>query len=161
MKKRGVLLCGGVLVVAGIAVTVWWNWLRPPYALADAPKVDVTLRAEKSVYPDVRETADDVDTLVRVYVQRLAAGDARGLTELAGPAYEQPGPTAAKFVRDYREAAAGHVEVTVLEGSVDYFNRATVVYEETGQRQTLLFVKDGGHWWLGLGDGDPAAGREQ
>ncbi|MET7988825.1 hypothetical protein [Streptomyces sp. NPDC005281] len=46
----------------------------------------------------------------------------------------------------------------MLEGVVDYFNSVTVTYEETGQRQDLLLVKDDGHWWIGLGDGDPAAG---
>jgi hypothetical protein len=159
MKKRVILLCGGVLLVAGIAAAVWGNWLRAPYALANSPKVDVTVRAEKSVYPDVQETAEDVDTLIRIYVQRLKDGDAKGLAELAGPAYKQPGPAAAKYVREYGEAASGPVEVTVLEGSVDYFNPVTVAYEKTGQRQNLLLVKDDGHWWIGLGDGDPAAGK--
>ncbi|MFD8233831.1 hypothetical protein ACFV20_18375 [Streptomyces sp. NPDC059696] len=159
MGKRVILLCGGVLVVAGIAAAVWWNWVRAPYALADAPEVDVTVRAETSVYPDVQETAEDVDTLVRIYVQRLKDGDAEGLAELAGPAYRQPGPTAARYVREYGEAAGGQVEVTVREGSVDYFNPVTVAYEKTGQRQNVLLVKDDGHWWIGLGDGDPAAGK--
>lgn len=158
MKKRVILLCGGVLVVAGIAA-VWWNWFRAPYALADSPRVDVTVRAEKSVYPDVEETAEDVDILGRIYVQRLKDGDAKGLAELAGPAYKQPGAAAAKYVREYGKAAGGHVEVTVLEGPVDYFNPVTVAYEETGQRQELLVVKNDGHWWIGLGDGDPAAGN--
>ncbi|KOX03384.1 hypothetical protein ADK65_07515 [Streptomyces sp. NRRL B-1140] len=159
MKKRGILLCGGVLAVAGIAAAVSWNWLRAPYALASSPKVDVTVRAEKSVYPDVQETAEEVDTLIRIYVQRLKDGDAEGLAELAGPAYKQPGPAAAKYVREYGEAASGRVEVSVPEGSVDYFNPVTVAYEETGQRQNLLLVKDDGHWWIGLGDGDPAASK--
>ncbi|GAA2281384.1 hypothetical protein GCM10010234_18190 [Streptomyces hawaiiensis] len=159
MNKRVILLCGGVLIVTGIAAAVWWNWVRAPYALATSPKVDVTVRAEKSVYPDVQETAEDVDTLIRIYVQRLKDGDAKGLAELAGPAYKQPGPAAAKYVREYGEAASGQVKVTVMEGSVDYFNPVTVAYEETGQRQNLLLVKDDGHWWIGLGDGDPAAGK--
>ncbi|MET9905145.1 hypothetical protein [Streptomyces sp. NPDC006446] len=34
----------------------------------------------------------------------------------------------------------------------------TVTYERTDQRQELLLVKDDGRWWIGLGDGDPAAG---
>ncbi|MFE5759492.1 hypothetical protein ACFQ7M_19695 [Streptomyces massasporeus] len=159
MRKRAILLCGGVFVAVGIAAAVWWNWLRAPYALANSPKVDVTVRAEKSVYPDTQETAEDVDTLVRIYVQRLKDGDAQGLAELAGPAYKQPGAAAARYVREYSEAAGGRVEVIVLEGTVDYFNPVTVVYEETGQRQNLLLVKDDGHWWIGLGDGDPAAGK--
>ncbi|MFJ5780057.1 hypothetical protein [Streptomyces sp. NPDC093094] len=159
MKKRVILLGGAVLVVVvGIAAAVWWNWFRAPYALADSPTVDVTVRAEKSSYPDVQETAEEVDTLVRVYVQRLKDGDAKGIAELAGPDYKKPGPTAVTYVRKYGEAAGGHVDVTVLEGTVDYFSPITVTYEETGQRQELLLVKDDGHWWLGLGDGDPAAG---
>ncbi|WP_329299008.1 hypothetical protein OG410_11365 [Streptomyces sp. NBC_00659] len=157
MKKLTVSLGSGLLVV-GITAGVWWNWFHEPYALADAPKVDVTVRAEKSKYPDVQETAEDVDTLVRVYVQRLKAGDAKGIAELAGPAYKQPGPIAAKYVRMYGQAAGGSVEATVLEGVVPYFNSVTVTYERTGQRQDLLLVKDDGHWWIGLGDGDPAAG---
>ncbi|MFJ6835479.1 hypothetical protein [Streptomyces sp. NPDC091209] len=116
------------------------------------------MRAEKSTYPDVQETTEDVDTLVRVYVQRLKDGDAKGIAELAGPAYKQPGPTAANYVPEYGQAAGGPVEVTVLEGSVSYFNPVTVAYKQTGQRQELLLVKDDGHWWIGLGDGDPAAG---
>ncbi|MFF7379111.1 hypothetical protein ACIP4Q_28680 [Streptomyces massasporeus] len=159
MKKRVILLCGGALIVIGIDAAVWWNWPRAPYALAESPKVDVTVRAQKSAYPDVQETAEDVDTLIRIYVQRLKSGDAKGLAELAGPAYKQPGPAAAKYVREYGKAASRRVEVTVLEGSVDYFNPVSVAYEETGQRQNLLLVKDDGHWWIGLGDGDPAAGK--
>ncbi|MEU6275295.1 hypothetical protein ABZ871_23205 [Streptomyces populi] len=157
MKKPAVSLGGGLLA-AGIAAGVWWNSFHEPYALADAPRVDVTVRAERSTYSDVRETAEDVDTVVRVYVQRLKAKDAEGIAELAGPAYERPGPTAAEYVREYGRAADGPVEVTVLEGVVPYFNPVTVTYERTGQRQELLLVKDDGHWWIGLGDGDPAAG---
>ncbi|MFF8534730.1 hypothetical protein ACF07B_22820 [Streptomyces sp. NPDC015532] len=157
MNKLAVSLGGGLLIV-GITAAVGWNWPGEPYALADAPKVDVTVRADDSTYPDVQETAEDVDTLVRVYVQRLKDGDAQGIAHLAGPAYERPGPTAAKYVREYGRAAGGPVEVTVREGVVSYFNSVTVAYGETGQRQELLLVKDDGHWWIGLGDGDPAAG---
>ncbi|MFF3891462.1 hypothetical protein [Streptomyces sp. NPDC001914] len=157
MKKPVISLVSGLLVV-GIIAAVWWNRAREPYALADAPMVDVTVRAETSNYPDVQETAEDVDTLVRVYVQRLKDGDAKGIAELAGPAYRQPEPTAAKYVRLYGQAAGGPVDVTVREGVVSYFNSVTVAYRETGQRQELLLVKDDGHWWIGLGDGDPAAG---
>jgi hypothetical protein len=159
MKKQAILLSGGVLALAAVAAAVWWNWLRAPYALADSPKVDVTVRAQKSSYPDVQETAEDVDTLVRIYVQRLKDDDAEGVASLAGPAYNKPGPTAARYVREYGEAAGGHVDVTVLEGPVDYFNPITVTYKKTMQKQELLLVKDDGHWWIGLGDGDPAAGK--
>ena len=157
MTRLAVSLGSGLLVV-GITAGVWWNWFREPYTLADGPKVDVKVRAEKSTYPDVQETTQDIDTLVRVYVQRLKGGDAKGIAELAGPAYKQPGPIAAKYVREYGQAAGGPVDVTVLEGPVSYFNSVTVAYKQTGQRQELLLVKDDGHWWIGLGDGDPAAG---
>ncbi|MEU4170809.1 hypothetical protein AB0F46_28515 [Streptomyces sp. NPDC026665] len=157
MKKPVISLVSGLLVV-GIIAAVWWNRAREPYALADVPTVDVTVRAETSNYPDVQETAEDVDTLVRLYVQRLKDGDAKGIADLAGPAYRQPGPTAAKYVRLYGQAAGGPVDVTVREGVVSYFNSVTVAYSKTGQRQELLLVKDDGHWWIGLGDGDPAAG---
>ncbi|MFF3448364.1 hypothetical protein ACFYXJ_14665 [Streptomyces sp. NPDC002667] len=157
MTRSAISLGGGLLVV-GIIATVWWNGAREPYALADAPKIDVTVRAEKSTYPDVQQTTKDVDTVVRVYVQRLKDGDAKGIADLAGPAYKRPGPAAATYVREYGRAADGPVEVTVLEGPVGYFNSVEVAYQETGQRQELLLVKDDGHWWIGLGDGDPAAG---
>ncbi|MGW0844992.1 hypothetical protein ACWD26_33630 [Streptomyces sp. NPDC002787] len=160
MKKRGVLLCcGGLVVVLAAVGVVWWNWFRAPYSVAGSPPVDVTVRAEKSRYPDVRETAEDVDTVVRAYVQRLKAGDVEGLMELAGPAYGETRGAAYEHVREFGEGARGHVEVTVLEGSVDYFNPVRVTYERTGQEQELLLVKDDGFWWIGLGDGDPAAGR--
>jgi hypothetical protein len=158
-KKRTIAACAGLLVTAGAVGVVWWNRLRPPYELADAPAIDVTVQAEKSDYPDVAETAADVDTLVRVYVQRLRARDVNGLTELSGPAYRAPEPVAEKYVRELGAAAAGHVEVTVLESAVPYFNPVRLTYERTGERQELLLVKDDGHWWIGLGDGDPAAGR--
>ncbi|MGW3912499.1 hypothetical protein ACWEBX_13405 [Streptomyces sp. NPDC005070] len=156
--KRLVLSVGSGLLVVGITAAVWLHGFSEPYAMADAPRVDVTVRAEKSTYADVQETAEDVDTVVRVYVQRLKDGDAKGIAELAGPAYKRPGPAAAEYVREYGQAAGGHVEVTVREGVVSYFNTVTVTYQETGQRQELLLVKDDGHWWIGLGDGDPAAG---
>ncbi|WP_448317591.1 hypothetical protein [Streptomyces sp. CO7] len=158
--RKSTVVPSGVLLAVGIIAGVWWNWFRAPYALADAPKVDVTVSAESSTYPDVQQTAEDVDTLVRVYVQRLKDGDAEGIAELAGPTYKRPGPAAAQFVREYHRAAGGPVDVTVLEGPVDYFNPVTLVYRKTGQRQELLLVKDDGHWWMGLGDGDPAAGLQ-
>ena len=161
MGKRGaVLWCGGLAVVLGAVGAVWWGWVRAPYALAGSPSVDVSVRAEKSRYPDVRETAEDVDTLVRVYVQRLKAGDVEGLMELAGPAYEGTRGAAYEQVREFGEGARGHVDVTVLEGGVDYFNPVRLTYAETDQRQELLLVKDDGHWWIELGEGDPAAGKQ-
>ncbi|UUU24237.1 hypothetical protein [Streptomyces sp. DSM 40750] len=161
MKKRGILLCcGGLAVVLGVAGVVWWNWFRAPYALADSPKVDVTVRAEKSKYPDVQETAEDVETVMRVYVQRLKAGDVEGLAELAGPAYSGARSEAYEHVREFGEGARGHVDVTVPAGSVDYFNAIRLTYEKTDQQQELLLVKDDGYWWVGLGEGDPAAGDQ-
>ncbi|WP_328837542.1 hypothetical protein [Streptomyces europaeiscabiei] len=160
MKRRGVLLCcAGLVVALGVGVAVWWNWFRAPYALADSPRIDVTVRAAKSKYPDVRETAEDVDTVVRAYVQRLKAGDVEGLMELAGPAYDGTRVAAYEQVREFGEGARGHVDVTVLEGVVDYFNPVRLTYDRTDQQQELLLVKDDGYWWVALGDGDPAAGR--
>ncbi|MGW0560663.1 hypothetical protein ACWDZ4_08510 [Streptomyces sp. NPDC003016] len=149
---------GAAVVAVGVAVGVWLTWFRPPYSLAGSPSVDVTVRAQKSEYPDVAETAEDVDPLVRVYVQRLKAKDAEGLAQLSGPDFDQPDAAARKFVREYAAGAQGHVEATVLEGAVPYFHEVELVYEKTGKRQTLLLVEDEGNWWVGLGDGDPAAG---
>ncbi|MDT0573490.1 hypothetical protein RM704_39650 [Streptomyces sp. DSM 3412] len=160
LTKRGVLLgCGGLVVVLGVGAAVWWNWFRAPYALAGSPKVEVTVRAAKSEYPDVARTAEDVDTVVRVYVQRLKAGDVEGLMELAGPAYGGTRGAAYEQVREFGEGARGPVDVTVLEGVVDYFNPVRLRYDRTGQEQELLLVKDDGYWWVALGEGDPAAGK--
>jgi hypothetical protein len=159
-RKRSALICGAVLVVAAVAVGIWMTWFRLPYAMADSPPVDVTVKAEKSDYPDVAETAEDVDTLIQVYVQRLKAKDAEGLAQLAGPDFDQPDAEARKYVRKYAAGAQGHVEATVVEGVVDYFNQVDLVYEKTGEKQELLLVHDDGHWWVALGDGDPAAGNE-
>ena len=159
MKRRGVLLCcGGLVLGVAVGAAVWWNWFRVPYALADSPRIDVTVRAAKSEYPDVRETAEDVDTVVRAYVQRLKAGDVEGLMELAGPAYDGTRLAAREHVREFGEGARGHVDVTVLEGVVDYFNPVRLTYDRTDQKQELLLVRDDGYWWVGLGEGDPAAG---
>ncbi|MFF6781798.1 hypothetical protein [Streptomyces sp. NPDC012510] len=160
MRRRSVLLgCGALVLVLSAVGVVWWTWFRAPYAVADSPRIDVTVRAEKSVYPDVEETAEEVDTVVRVYVQRLEAGDVEGLMELAGPAYRETRGAAYEHVREFGEGARGPVEVTVLEAPVDYFNPVRITYERTGQEQELLLVKDDGYWWIGLGDGDPAAGQ--
>lgn len=158
MRKRFVLMGAGVLGVAAVAVGVWLTWFRLPYGLTGSPSVDVTVRAEKSRDTDVAETAEEVDPLVRVYMQRLKAEDAEGLAQLSGPDFDKPGPEARKLVREYAAGAQGHVEATVLEGAVPYFNQVELVYEKTGKRQELLLVKDEGNWWIGLGDGDPAAG---
>ncbi|MFE7772560.1 hypothetical protein ACFU5O_01390 [Streptomyces sp. NPDC057445] len=159
MKKRLAAAAGGVLAAAALTVGAWPIWFRPPYVLADTPPVDVTVSAGRSRYQDVAETAEDVDTLVRVYVQRLRARDAEGLARLAGPAYPQPRGDAKRFVDAYAAGAQGHVDVTVAEGPVPYFNQVTLAYERTGRRQDLLLVHDDGDWWIALGEGDPAAGR--
>ncbi|MGR8008113.1 hypothetical protein [Streptomyces hypolithicus] len=152
---------GGVVTAVVAVAGVWTVWFRPPYGLADAPAVDVTVRAEKSAYRDVAETAEDIDTLVRVYVQRLKAEDVASLAALAGPDYDRPDPEARKLVRTYAAGARGQVTAEVREGVVPYFNEVTLTYEKTGRRQQLLLVHDDGTWWLALGEGDPAAGQEQ
>lgn len=159
-RKRSALICGAVLVVAAVAVGIWMTWFRLPYTLADSPSVDVTVKAEKSEYPDVAETAEDLDPLIRVYVQRLKAKDAEGLAKLAGPDFDQPDAEARKLVRKYAAGAHGHVEATVVEGVVDYFNQVNLVFEKTGEKQELLLVHDDGHWWVALGEGDSAAGND-
>ncbi|MEU0392128.1 hypothetical protein ABZ208_04970 [Streptomyces sp. NPDC006208] len=113
MKKRVIAVCGGLLVVTGVATAAWWSWFRPPCSLADSPTVDVTVQAEKSEHPDVADTAADVDTPVRAYVQRLKARDANRLAEPSGPACHEPGPMAGTYMREYGEAAAGRAEVAV------------------------------------------------
>lgn len=120
--RRTVPVAGAVFLVAvaGIAFGVWAAFFRTPYTLADSPGVDVTVRAGQSDYPDVAETADEVETLIKVYVQRLKAGDVEGLAKLSGPAYEHPQGDAATFVREYADGAEGHVEAVVVEGTVPY-----------------------------------------
>ncbi|MGW7053161.1 hypothetical protein [Streptomyces sp. NPDC054887] len=158
MRRKRAALCAGAVAATTVAAGAWAAWFVPPYAWAGAPSADVTVKAEESGYPDVEETARDVDTLVRVYAERLKAGDAEGLARLAGPDFDRPDAEARRIVRTYAAGARGHIEATVAEGVADYFNRVDLVYEKTGERQELLLVKDDGHWWVALGDGDPAAG---
>ncbi|GAA2926977.1 hypothetical protein GCM10010446_09240 [Streptomyces enissocaesilis] len=84
MRGRFTLVGAGALGAGVVAAGVWLIRLRPPSSLAGSPSVDVTVRAQKSKYPDVAETAGGCPparTGVRAAAQgqgRRRAGTARG-----------------------------------------------------------------------------------
>ncbi|MGW1146485.1 hypothetical protein ACWD6I_15840 [Streptomyces sp. NPDC002454] len=148
-----------LLLVLGGASAGWW-WLRDttPYALWDAPAVDVEIRAEDSPYPEAAELLDEVDLIVRAYVQRLGAGDAEELARLGAPWYTGRESAARRLVAEHGSRAAGPVRAVVLDPVVPEFASVRLDYLD-GTRQTLhLSEDDDGVWWVGIGDGDPVEG---
>ncbi|MFJ1602126.1 hypothetical protein ACIOHS_01910 [Streptomyces sp. NPDC088253] len=146
------------LAVLGAAVTTWWL-LRDhaPYALRKTPAVKVAVRAVKSEYPDVKETADDVEPLVKVYVQRLQAGDATDLARIGAPWYTGREPAAQKLITRYGAHAGEPVEAIVQDRGVPYLTSVKLRFSD-GQKQVLELSRDHHDvWWLQLGDGDPVA----
>ncbi|WP_405594410.1 hypothetical protein OG741_01860 [Streptomyces sp. NBC_01410] len=104
--QAGVVLVRGLLgrnwvmaavlaLCLGAAGSAWWVLRETaPYALADTPAVDVTVRPVESRYPEAGEVAREVELLVTVYVQRLQAGDASALARIGAPWYtdKESGP---------------------------------------------------------------------
>ncbi|MEU0333503.1 hypothetical protein [Streptomyces sp. NPDC006193] len=152
---RAAALALAVLAAAGAT----WRLLQhpAPYALRTAPAVRVTVHAVHSGGPEAGEVADDVDLLVKVYVQRLAAGDAAGLARIGAPWYSGRERAARRLIAEYGPHAGEPVAATVQDPAVPYLAGVELRFGD-GRRQTLSLSR--GHddvWWLQLGDGDPVA----
>ncbi|MFJ4584657.1 hypothetical protein [Streptomyces echinatus] len=147
-----------VLAVLAAAVVAWRLLRTPvPYSLHATPAVNVSVRAAQSEYPDVPELADDVELLVKAYVQRLAAGDTTDLARLGAPWYTGQDRAAQKLVTAYRAHTGGPVDAIVEEPVVPYLAAVELRFGD-GRRQTLQLSRDHDDvWWLQLGDGDPVA----
>ncbi|MFJ3821380.1 hypothetical protein [Streptomyces nodosus] len=111
-------------VLAAVAA-IWWLLRDPvPYSLHKTPTVTVTIHAEKSKYPDIQQTTDDVDLLVKVYVQRLQSGDASDLARIGAPWYTGRQRAARELIDRYGAHADGPVEAIVQEPVVPYLAKA-------------------------------------
>ncbi|GAA2251791.1 hypothetical protein GCM10010232_44860 [Streptomyces amakusaensis] len=145
------------VAVAGIGTAGVLRWVEgdtTPYGLQDSPAVRVEVRAENSRYPDTRETAEDVSELVRVYVQRLLAGDADRLAEVGAPWFTGREARARASIRKYGEAAGGPVRAVVREPVVPCLAQVELRFDG-GARQVVELTRDDGIWWVAMGDGDP------
>ncbi|MEW2493359.1 hypothetical protein AB0942_07360 [Streptomyces nodosus] len=146
-----------VAVPAAVAA-IWWLLLDPvPYVLHKTPTVTVTVHAEKSKYPDTQQTADDLDLLVKVYVQRLQSGDASDLARIGAPWHTGRQRAARELIDRYGAHVGGPVEAIVQEPVVPYLATVELHFGD-GQQQTLHLSRDHDDvWWLQLGEGDPKA----
>ncbi|MFJ9724643.1 hypothetical protein ACIRP3_18015 [Streptomyces sp. NPDC101209] len=145
-------------VLLGAAVVSWYLLRDPvPYSLRKTPVVKVAVDAATSQYPDARQVAGDVDLLVKVYVQRLQAGDAADLARIGAPWYSGREQAAQELIARYGARAAEPVEAVVQDPVVPYLAKVELRFSN-GQRQTVDLSRDHDHvWWLQLGEGDPVA----
>jgi hypothetical protein len=156
--KKKLWAGASVLAVLATAVLTWWLLREPaPYALGKTPEVKVTVHAVKSDYPEAAEVADDVDLLLKVYVQRLEAGDPTDLAHLGAPWYTGRDQAAQKLIARYGAHAGEPVEAIVQDPAVPNLAGVELHFGD-GQRQTLQLSRDHDDvWWLQLGNGDPVA----
>ncbi|MBB1245464.1 hypothetical protein GL263_18120 [Streptomyces durbertensis] len=138
-----------------VAAAAWWFLRDPtPYELRDAPKVQVTVQPEKSRYPDVKEVAQETELVIKVYVQRLQAGDAADLARIGAPWYSDREQAAQQLISQYGERAGEPVKAVVVDPVVPYITYVDLSFAD-GSKQRIGLSKDGRVWWLQLGDGDP------
>ncbi|MET9453119.1 hypothetical protein [Streptomyces cinerochromogenes] len=155
--KRLGAVAAALAVVLTAAVGTWWLLRDPaPYALRKTPAVDVTVHAVTSDYPEAGELAGDVDPLLKVYVQRLAAGDATDLARLGAPWYTGRERAARQLISRYGAQAGEPVDALVRDPVVPYLAAVELRFGD-GRRQEVRLTRDDHVWWLQLGDGDPVA----
>ncbi|MBB1245099.1 hypothetical protein GL263_16200 [Streptomyces durbertensis] len=140
----------GVLIAAG-----WRLWHDPtPYKLRDSPEVRVTVVPAKSPYPDVEPLARETERVIKVYVQRLLAGDAADLAAIGAPWYTGREEAARELISRHGAQAGEPVKAVVAEPVVDYLAYVSLRFAD-GSRQRIDLTRDKGVWWVQLGEGDP------
>ncbi len=149
------LIAALVALFLGGGILAWGLLREPaPYALQDTPKVNVTVRAAESTYPEAKEVAREAELVLKVYVQRLREGDAADLAEIGAPWYTGREKAAQSLITKYGTQADKPVEAVVADPVTP--DLATVKLRfSNGQQQVLDLTRDDDVWWLTMGNGDP------
>ncbi|MEW2707709.1 hypothetical protein AB0948_22250 [Streptomyces koyangensis] len=146
-------------LAALLATAAWFLYAdpAPPYALRPGPEVrlDLEQAPDARAYPDAAEIQPGVELLTRVYLQRLAAGDRRGLAELGAPWYTGREAAAGEWIGAYGSGGGGPV-TGVLQDPVAPDLATVELRFADGREQRVGLVRGDGTWWLSLGDGNPA-----
>ncbi|MFC9888191.1 hypothetical protein [Streptomyces pilosus] len=138
-----------------VGTLVWWSKRdAAPYALRDTPEVHLTVRAATSAYPEAQEVAREAELLLEVYVQRLQDGDAEELADIGAPWYTGREAAARDLIAKYGAQAGDPVQAVVADPVTPGLVSVELRYGSKS-RQTLDLTRDGGVWWLAIGNGDP------
>ncbi|CAM5273252.1 hypothetical protein GCM10010261_59950 [Streptomyces pilosus] len=138
-----------------VGTLVWWSKRdAAPYALRDTPEVHLTVRAATSAYPEAQEVAREAELLLEVYVQRLQDGDAEELADIGAPWYTGREAAARDLIAKYGAQAGDPVQAVVADPVTPGLASVELRYGSES-RQTLDLTRDGGVWWLAIGNGDP------
>ncbi|MEV5007277.1 hypothetical protein [Streptomyces sp. NPDC055692] len=156
LPKKRLWVTVTALALLGAAAAAWWllRESSAPYALRATPAVNVTFRPVESTHPEAKEVADEVEPLVKVYVQRLQAGDAADLARIGAPWYTARERAAQGLISKYGAHAGEPVEAVVSDPVVPDLAAVELRFGD-GQRQVVDLVRDNDVWWLELGNGDP------
>ncbi|MQS03436.1 hypothetical protein [Streptomyces alkaliterrae] len=98
--------------------------------------------------------AQETELVIKVYLQRLQAGDAADLARIGAPWYTGREQAAHKLISQYGERASAPVKAVVADPVVPYMTYVNLHFAD-GSKQRIDLSKDGRVWWLQLGDGDP------
>ncbi|MGW7197683.1 hypothetical protein [Streptomyces chryseus] len=149
------LIAALVALCLGGGVLAWWLLREPaPYALHDTPKVDVTVRAAKSNYPEAKDVARETELVIKVYLQRLQEGDAAELAEIGAPWYTGREKAAQSLITKYGAQADKPVAAVISDPVTPELASVKLRFSD-GQQQVLDLTRDDDVWWLTLGNGDP------
>ncbi|MFF3454540.1 hypothetical protein ACFYXH_09425 [Streptomyces sp. NPDC002730] len=155
LPGRNWVIAAALALCLGAAGSAWWMLREPaPYALADTPAVVVTVRPVESRYPEAGEVAREVELLVKVYVQRLQAGDASDLARIGAPWYTDKERAAQGLISRYGTHADEPVEAVVSDPVTPGLAAVELRFGD-GRRQVVDLTQDDDVWWLALGNGDP------
>ncbi|MFJ6633540.1 hypothetical protein ACIQMR_19455 [Streptomyces sp. NPDC091376] len=155
LPERRWVMAAVLSLCLGLAGATWWLLREPaPYALRDAPAVNVTVRPVESRYPEAEEVAREVELLVKVYVQRLQAGDASDLARIGAPWYTGKEGAARSLISRHGMHADEPVEAVVSDPVAPGLATVELRFRD-GQRQMVDLTQNDDVWWLALGNGDP------
>ncbi|MFF8566947.1 hypothetical protein ACF06N_18505 [Streptomyces albidoflavus] len=146
-------------LAALLATAAWFLYCDPAPPCPLRPGPDVRLALEQTPdarkHPDAAEIQPGVELLTRVYLQRLAEGDRRGLAELGAPWYTGREGVAGEWIGAYGGGGGGPV-VGALQDPVAPDLATVELRFADGREQRVGLVRGGeGTWWLSLGEGDP------